>query len=57
MHGFQDPSALLQFGGADGEAFPFLSVAPLTAAYLGWALVWVAMVWGLAAVSFTRRDL
>ena len=57
MHGFQDPSALLQFGGADGEAFPFLSVAPLTWAYLGWAVVWVAMVWGLAAVSFVRRDL
>jgi ABC-type transport system involved in multi-copper enzyme maturation permease subunit len=57
MHGFQDPSALLQFGGADGEAFPFLSVAPLTAAYLGWAVVWVAMVWALAAVSFVRRDL
>lgn len=57
MHGFQDPSALLQFGGADGEAFPFLSVAPLTAAYLGWAVLWVAMVWALAAVSFVRRDL
>ena len=57
MHGFQDPTALLQFGGADGEAFPFLSVAPLTWAYLAWAAVWVAMVWGLAAVSFVRRDL
>jgi len=57
MHGFQDPSALLQFGGADGEAFPFLSVAPLTWAYLAWATVWVAMVWGLAAVSFVRKDL
>ncbi len=57
MHAFQDPSALLQFGGADGEAFPFLSVAPLTWAYLAWAAVWVAMVWGLAAVSFVRRDL
>lgn len=57
MHGFQDPSALLQFGGADGEAFPFLSVAPLTWAYLAWAAVWVAMVWGLATVSFVRRDL
>ena len=57
MHAFQDPSALLQFGGADGEAFPFLSVAPLTWAYLAWAAVWVAMVWGLAAVSFVRKDL
>lgn len=57
MNGFQDPSALLQFGGTDGEAFPFLSVAPLTTSYLAWTAVWVAMVWGLAAVAFTRRDL
>jgi ABC-type transport system involved in multi-copper enzyme maturation permease subunit len=57
MHAFQDPSALLEFGGADGEAFPFLSVAPLTPAYLAWAAVWVAMVWALAAASFVRKDL
>ena len=57
MHGFQDPTALLQFGGEDGEAFPFLSVAPLTATYLAWVAVWVAMVWGLAAASFLRKDL
>jgi ABC-type transport system involved in multi-copper enzyme maturation permease subunit len=57
MHGFQDPTALLQFGDEGGQAFPFLSPAPLTAAYLVWAVVWVAMVWGLAAASFVRKDL
>jgi ABC-type transport system involved in multi-copper enzyme maturation permease subunit len=57
MHAFQDPSALVQFDGADAEAFPFLSVAPLTAAYLAWVAVWVAMAWGLAAASFLRKDL
>jgi ABC-type transport system involved in multi-copper enzyme maturation permease subunit len=57
MHGFQDPSALVQFGGPDSEAFPFVSAAPPTATYLVWALVWVAMIWGLAATSFGRRDL
>jgi ABC-type transport system involved in multi-copper enzyme maturation permease subunit len=57
MHGFQDPSALVQFGGTDVQAFPFLSIAPLTPVYLAWAVVWVAMVWGLAAASFSRRDL
>ena len=57
MHAFQDPSALLQFGGDEAGAFPFLSVAPLTAAYLVWAAVWVAMIWGLAATSFLRKDL
>lgn len=57
MHGFQDPSALLAFGGADVAAFPFLSVAPLTPAYLAWAGLWVVMVWALAARSFARKDL
>ncbi len=58
MHGFQDPSALLQLsGGADAEAFPFLSAAPLTPGYLAWAAVWVLMIWGLAAASFLRKDL
>ena len=57
MNGFQDPAALAFFGDADGGAFPFLSDAPLTATYLAWAAIWVAMVWGLAAVSFVRRDL
>jgi len=36
MHAFQDPSALVEFGGATSEAFPLLSVAPLTAAYFAW---------------------
>ena len=57
MHAFQDPSALIQFGGDEVEAFPFLSVAPLTAGYIAWAVVWVAMIWALAAASFLRKDL
>ena len=57
MNGLQDPSALVAFGGADVQAFPFLSTAPLTASYLLWAAVWVAMVWGLAAASYVRKDL
>lgn len=48
---------LLTVDGSDGEAFPFLSAAPLTLTYLAWAAVWVALVWGLAAVSFVRKDL
>jgi ABC-type transport system involved in multi-copper enzyme maturation permease subunit len=56
MHAFQDPVALAQFG-AEMAGFPFLSEAPLTATYLAWATVWVAMVWGLAAASFQRKDL
>jgi ABC-type transport system involved in multi-copper enzyme maturation permease subunit len=56
MHAFQDPSVFTSFG-PELAAFPFLSEAPLTATYLAWAAVWVAMVWGLAAASFLRKDL
>ena len=57
MHAFQDPTALIEMGGSDAEAFPFLSAAPLTVAYLLWAAVWMVMVWGLAASYFVRKDL
>jgi ABC-type transport system involved in multi-copper enzyme maturation permease subunit len=56
MHGFQDPGALAQLG-FDLDGFPFLSDAPLTAAYLVWVLVWIALVAALTAMSFHRRDL
>jgi ABC-type transport system involved in multi-copper enzyme maturation permease subunit len=56
MHAFQDPGALAQFG-PSLEGFPFLSQAPLTFTYLAWVALWVAMVWGLAALSFQRKDL
>ncbi len=57
MHAFQDPTALVEFGGEDAQAFPFLSVATLTPAYLAWVVLWVVMIWGLAAASFVRKDL
>jgi ABC-2 type transport system permease protein len=57
MHAFQDPAVLIQLSGPEVQAFPFLSIAPLTGAYLAWSAVWVAMVWGLAAASFLRKDL
>jgi ABC-type transport system involved in multi-copper enzyme maturation permease subunit len=58
MHALQDPIAVAQFGGPAVEGgFPFLSRAPLTATYLGWTGVWVALLLGLAAVTFLRRDL
>ncbi|MDG4786068.1 ABC transporter permease [Micromonospora sp. WMMD1102] len=56
MNAFQDPTLLVQFQ----EAFkghPFLSAAGLTPGYLGWAGLWVAIVLGLAAVSFQRKNL
>ena len=55
MHSFQDPSALLQMGPGQ-QGFPFLSAAPLTATYIVWAVLWIAVIWGLTALSFQRRD-
>ena len=56
MNAFQDPSALVQMGPGEG-GFPFLSEAPLTLAYLAWAAVLIAVIWGLTALSFQRRDI
>lgn len=53
MHAFQDQSAL----GAALEGFPFLSTAPLTAAYLAWCGVWTMLVLALSTAAFARRDL
>ena len=55
MNAFQDPISLVQMGPGEG-GFPFLSEATLSPAYLAWAAVWIAMVWGLTALSFQRRD-
>jgi ABC-type transport system involved in multi-copper enzyme maturation permease subunit len=56
MHAFQYPGLLAQLGPAFNDN-PFLSEAPLTATYLAWAAFWVALVLGLAALAFQRRDL
>lgn len=55
MHALQDPAALSQFG-FEMDGFPFLSQASLSPVYVGWVVVWVAMVWGLTALAFARRD-
>jgi ABC-type transport system involved in multi-copper enzyme maturation permease subunit len=56
MNAFQDPGALLQMGQGE-QGFPFLSDAGLSPAYLAWAVVWTAVIWGLTALSFGRRDI
>lgn len=56
MNAFQDPALLLQVGTGVEES-PFLSMAPLTTAYLAWTAVWIALVLGLTAIAFGRRDL
>jgi ABC-type transport system involved in multi-copper enzyme maturation permease subunit len=55
MNAFQDPGAIAQMGPGEG-GFPFLSEAPLAPAYLAWAALWIAVIWGLTALSFHRRD-
>jgi hypothetical protein len=56
MHAFQDPGLLVTLS-EEFNAHPFLSLSPLTGAYLAWAALWVALVLGLAAIAFLRRDL
>ena len=55
MNAFQDPGAV-QFAATFG-ASPFLSMVPTPPAYIGWAVIWGALILGLAALSFQRRDL
>ncbi|GIE77088.1 hypothetical protein Aph02nite_30380 [Actinoplanes philippinensis] len=56
MNSFQDPALLAQIGSGVEES-PFLSMHPLTGAYLLWAALWTGLVLSLAALSFQRRDL
>ena len=57
MHAFQDPTALARFGGPAVEGgFPFLSGSGLTASYLAYVGLWVALVLALAGLAFQRRD-
>lgn len=56
IHAFQDPT-LLTLLGPTINASPFLNTTPLTTTYLAWAGIWVALILGLAAVAFERRDL
>ncbi|HEX6684569.1 MAG TPA: hypothetical protein VF062_17325 [Candidatus Limnocylindrales bacterium] len=53
MHSFQDPILL----SPQLIGHPLVSEAPLTGAYLAWAGLWVALILGLAGISFQRRDL
>jgi ABC-type transport system involved in multi-copper enzyme maturation permease subunit len=56
MNSFQDPALLAQTGSGVEES-PFLSMQPLTGAYLLWAVIWTGLVLSMAALSFQRRDL
>jgi len=56
MHAFQDPGLLATLS-EEFNAHPFLSLSPLTGAYLAWAALWIVLVLGLAGVAFLRRDL
>jgi ABC-2 type transport system permease protein len=56
MYSFQHPALSAGLGDGFGGS-PLLSMAPLTTTYLGWVVLWVALILGLAALSFQRRDL
>ena len=56
MHAFQDPTVLAVYGVNVGP-HPFLGDSSLTLTYLGWVVLWVVLMLGLASVSFLRKDL
>ena len=56
MHAFQDPTVLTVYTANEGP-HPFLGDSSLTLTYLGWVVVWVLLMLGLAGVSFRKRDL
>lgn len=56
MYALQDPTVLGAFG-EQMAGFPFLSQAALSWPYLGWVLLWAALVLALATTVFHRRDL
>jgi ABC-type transport system involved in multi-copper enzyme maturation permease subunit len=56
MNAFQDPTLFGQFGTPYDDS-PFLSETALTASYLAWTGLWVALALGLAMLAFRRRDL
>jgi ABC-type transport system involved in multi-copper enzyme maturation permease subunit len=56
MYAFQDPTVLRVYVSNEGP-HPFLGDSSLTVTYLGWVVLWVALMLVLASVSFRRRDL
>jgi ABC-type transport system involved in multi-copper enzyme maturation permease subunit len=52
-----EPAALIALGNAAARADPFSVAAPPPTSYLMWAVGWVVVILGLAALSFRRRDL
>jgi ABC-type transport system involved in multi-copper enzyme maturation permease subunit len=52
-----EPAALIALGNATARASPFAVSAPPPTPYLMWAVGWVVVILGLAALSFRRRDL
>ena len=56
MHAFQDPGLLATLS-EEFNAHPFLSLNPLTGAYVAWVVIWIALMLALAGVAFLRRDL
>jgi hypothetical protein len=55
MAALQAPSVVSDMG-VDAAAMPFLSTLPLTPAYTAYVVAWVAVVLGVTATVFARRD-
>jgi ABC-type transport system involved in multi-copper enzyme maturation permease subunit len=55
MNAIQDPSLITLYPDM-AKGFPFLSPSPPTLGYLLWVVLWMVIVAGVCAFSFTRRD-
>jgi ABC-type transport system involved in multi-copper enzyme maturation permease subunit len=55
MNALQDSSVLANFPAAAAGS-PFLGASAPSTSYLAWVALWVALIGGLTALSFTRRD-
>lgn len=55
MHALQDGAAIQRIPAAAAGS-PFLGATAPTTGYLVWVLLWLAVVLGLTALSYTRRD-
>jgi ABC-type transport system involved in multi-copper enzyme maturation permease subunit len=60
IYGLEPPAVVLVAvgrGGPAAEANPFFAAALPASPFIAWSVVWVAIVLGIAVVSFARRDL
>jgi hypothetical protein len=60
IYGLEPPLVVLVAvgrGGTAADANPFFAASAPPPVFVAWAVIWIAIVLGLAAFSLSRRDL